>query len=273
MNATSKCGADGLEHDATILSKLSVLRQKQFWIGIGIYQKVTSWMEVLGCYQLQEQRDIFLESSTGLCLWKCNNTKYFSYKKHLQECMCLKHVKEDIYFRSKLSLDKCKKYNKSEAVLVHKVFNGDYQRSGNDDEMCMTFMCRGNQPQLYETHCMTTNISIQGLCEDGNPSLDARYWGLPYSTQLENCKKRNMLLLRSNACTNRTVWERIWTNIFRENIEVEIPGGDNNRIPVRCLSANISVTEIKDLQISQENCTSKLNWFVCKKINYYFLLS
>lgn len=34
---------------------------------------------IVGCFQLQEQRGIFLESSAGICLLKCN-TKYFSYK-------------------------------------------------------------------------------------------------------------------------------------------------------------------------------------------------
>lgn len=50
MNATLKCGSEGLEHDALILSKLSQLHQKQFWIGIGIYKILTPWMEVLGMY-------------------------------------------------------------------------------------------------------------------------------------------------------------------------------------------------------------------------------
>lgn len=52
INATSKCGTNRLEYDTTILSELSVLRHKQFWIGIGIYQKITPWMDVLGMYVL-----------------------------------------------------------------------------------------------------------------------------------------------------------------------------------------------------------------------------
>lgn len=50
MSANSKCGKDGLEHNATLLSQLPSLRNHQFWIGLGIYKILSPWMEVLGMY-------------------------------------------------------------------------------------------------------------------------------------------------------------------------------------------------------------------------------
>lgn len=62
--------------------------------------------------------------------------------------------------------------------------------------------------------------------EDGQASSNSGNWGLSYWTQLKNCKTRKMLLLHSNACIHWKLWNRYWTNIFREKIEVEIPGGE-----------------------------------------------
>lgn len=70
--------------------------------------------------------------------------------------------------------------------------------------------------------CYWSNFIIT---EDRNASSINGYWGVPYPTQLKNCKNRKLLLIHYTACMHWTLWKSIWTNIFRENIEVEIPGG------------------------------------------------
>lgn len=71
--------------------------------------------------------------------------------------------------------------------------------------------------------CYRSNFQIT---EDGNVSSTNNYWGVPYPIHLKNCKTRQMLLIHYNACMHWVLWKSIWTNIFRENIEVEIPGGE-----------------------------------------------
>ncbi|CAC5422665.1 unnamed protein product [Mytilus coruscus] len=190
-NATSECGDAGLEHNVTILTQLPALLHKQFWIGIGIYQLLSPWMEVL---------------------------------------------------------------------VLHSNFT-----IGFNNGMCVTLECSGKTSTLHEEDCNSDNPNIQGLCEDGNNSSTIQSWGLPYSSQLRKCKIRDLLLVPSTICTKMSIARLAWTNIYRENIEIELPGGDNTRIPVQCLSAYISETNLKDIQISKENCTLRLHWFVCQK--------
>lgn len=51
--------------------------------------------------------------------------------------------------------------------------------------------------------------------------------GVSYNETRENCWNKNKLLLNSNACEHSTqdLTARAWTNIFREQIELEQPLG------------------------------------------------
>lgn len=63
------------------------------------------------------------------------------------------------------------------------------------------------------------------VSEDGKDSSNSQVWGLPYSIHLESCNAKHMLLVNSKVCKNVSIYRRVWTNIIRENIEVELPEG------------------------------------------------
>lgn len=60
--------------------------------------------------------------------------------------------------------------------------------------------------------------------EDGQP-LESQSWSLSQNEALAHCWNKDTLLLHSNACQNFALSLRApaWTNIFREEIEVEQP--------------------------------------------------
>ena len=49
-SAVNECGQHGLENDQNILSNISELKGKTFWIGENVYQVTLPWMEILGRY-------------------------------------------------------------------------------------------------------------------------------------------------------------------------------------------------------------------------------
>lgn len=63
------------------------------------------------------------------------------------------------------------------------------------------------------------------ILEDGKESSIVQSWALPYLNIQEQCNAKDMLLVHSKICNNMSITERAWTNIIRENIEVELPEG------------------------------------------------
>ena len=49
-SAVNECGIHALENDQNILSNISELEGKTFWIGEKVYHVTLPWMEILGRY-------------------------------------------------------------------------------------------------------------------------------------------------------------------------------------------------------------------------------
>jgi len=49
-SAATECGQYGLENDQHILSSISELEGKTFWIGEKVYHVTLPWIEILGRY-------------------------------------------------------------------------------------------------------------------------------------------------------------------------------------------------------------------------------
>ncbi|XP_052059270.1 uncharacterized protein LOC127699932 [Mytilus californianus] len=95
----------------------------------------------------------------------------------------------------------------------------------------------------------------------------SKFWGLQQTNTFENCWTKDKLLLHSNACQQfaQNLTSPAWTNVFREEIEVERTLVDTTSVPKFCQSANISDNKgEKMLNIHWQNCSIKLEWFVCK---------
>ncbi|CAC5422654.1 unnamed protein product [Mytilus coruscus] len=73
-----------------------------------------------------------------------------------------------------------------------------------------------------------------------------------------------------NAIPNIHVTDLIahaWTNVFREEIEVERKLGERTAILKFCLSATISDKGEHVFEKRRHNCSTKLEWFVCKNVS------
>ncbi|XP_052086099.1 uncharacterized protein LOC127723493 [Mytilus californianus] len=97
-------------------------------------------------------------------------------------------------------------------------------------------------------------------------STSGKSWGLQQNQTFENCRTKDKLLLHSNACQQlgKKLTSPAWTNVFREKIEVERTLVDATSLPKFCQSANISDKGEKILNLHWQNCSIKLEWFVCK---------
>jgi hypothetical protein len=51
-SAAKECGQYGLENDQNILSSISELEGKTFWIGEKVYHVTLPWIEILGRYSV-----------------------------------------------------------------------------------------------------------------------------------------------------------------------------------------------------------------------------
>ena len=51
-SAAKECGQYGLENDQHILSSISELEGKTFWIGETVYHVTLPWIEILGRYSV-----------------------------------------------------------------------------------------------------------------------------------------------------------------------------------------------------------------------------
>ncbi|CAC5422664.1 unnamed protein product [Mytilus coruscus] len=135
--------------------------------------------------------------------------------------------------------------------------------------LCSTLMCTSSDVVvLAEAHCKG-NSNIKGVCEDGMPSTTpGSIWNLQQNQAFTNCWKQNKLLLNSSVCQYLAtdLKATAWTNIFREEIEIERILGDGKETPKFCLSGNISKSDRREnvLNLHRRNCSVTLEWFVCK---------
>ncbi|CAG2193470.1 unnamed protein product [Mytilus edulis] len=198
-------------------------------------------------------------------------------------CSCFNS--SDIQLTRTTNLSSCKTAN-DETVLIYKI-NRTLIPHETVQGLCSTLKCTGDGSTIMsQTTCKQGNINIQGVCgnrisEDGMQSNLGKYWGLTQNQTFENCWNQNKLLLNSSACQyfGRSLQSRAWTNIFREEIEVEQTLvndcdllGNRTALPTFCLSANFSESDKGDhvLTMHRRDCSKQLEWFVCKKIKGHF---
>ncbi|CAG2239197.1 unnamed protein product [Mytilus edulis] len=264
IDAREKCGTAGLENDPLVLSKISELEGKEFWIGFGIYTPLTPWIETMGCFLLSmNPSTVIIVPSVGLCQHECS-TAYFSFNKADNTCNCLNIT--EIQLNNGANLSSCLKPS-AETVLIYKIYTlAVITPLGATNGLCTTLTCTPpHDVYLRAAPCKGVS-TIKGLCEDGMPST-SQLWSLSHNQVRAHCWNKDELLLHSNACQifalNLTA--PAWTNIFREEIEVEQSLGDRTALPKFCLSANILDKKKQILNKHRRNCsTKKLEWFVCK---------
>ncbi|XP_076083283.1 uncharacterized protein LOC143054239 isoform X2 [Mytilus galloprovincialis] len=215
--AQTKCGASGLVHDPLVWIKKSELCGREVWTCQGIFTQLSPWIEIVGCFFLRKQPTrVFKRSSPGYCEQACS-TEYFGLSGK-DSCICfdIKYIQ----FNSTLNISSCKTSN-DEAVLLYKVYNGTIKRYKTEHGLCSTLTC--TKPDVLDEVPCTADPGIQSLCENGMRSSLVQYWSFSQNQSFTNCSNQNRLLLNSSACQyfahNLTV--PAWTNVFREEIEVE----------------------------------------------------
>ncbi|CAG2239196.1 unnamed protein product [Mytilus edulis] len=261
IEAINKCGAAGIENDPLVLSKLAELHGQEFWTGLGIFTQLTPWIEIIGCFLLQfRPTEVFYVSSTGLCNKECS-TEYFGYNKVNRFCTCFEN--SEILLTRKTNLSSCRTAI-NETVLIYKIYNGTITSSVANNGLCSTLSCiHPDLIVMHEEHCK----GMSHIEEDGMPSSMGQFWGRPQIQTFESCWNQNKLLLSSNACPTFT--PSAWTNVFREEIEVELKLGDRAVSPKLCLSVHITTSDHKGeniLTMHHRNCSTKLEWFTCKEV-------
>ncbi|VDI02899.1 Hypothetical predicted protein, partial [Mytilus galloprovincialis] len=137
-----------------------------------------------------------------------------------------------------------------------------------ENGLCTTLTCTfPDTVDLEAAYCKGDN-SIKGLCEDATQSISGTLYGLPQNRVSKNCRADDKLLLHYDACKqfplNKNLTSPAWTNVFREEITVERTFGEATPLPQLCQSAIISDKGEHNLNIHWQNCSIKLEWFVCK---------
>ncbi|CAC5412687.1 unnamed protein product [Mytilus coruscus] len=262
IGANDECSTSGLENDPLVLTKITKLHGQEFWTGLGIYTQLTDWIEMLGCFRLSKKPStVYNVSSPGLCQRECSKG-YFGFNKETITCSCLSST--EIKLANGTNLSSCVTKT-DKAVLVYKTYNGTIQTSSVENGLCTTLTCTHPHAVVKDASC-EGNYNIKGLCEDGMQSTLNKLWGLPQNQTSENCRNQDKLLLHSNACEQLTedLTSRAWTNVFREKIEEEQTLGERTAIPKFCLSATISDKGEHVFKKRRQNCSTKLEWFVCK---------
>ncbi|VDI50235.1 Hypothetical predicted protein [Mytilus galloprovincialis] len=265
IDANNKCGKSGIENNPLVLTKISKLYGNEFWTGLGIYTQLTAWIDILGCFQLSKSPStVYTVSSPGLCEQGCL-TRYFGYNKETTMCSCLNN--SEIQLASGTNLSSCvRKTDKADLVyMVYKTYNGTIQTPLVDNGLCTTLICSYSGALVLSASC-EGNYDIKSVCEDGMQSTSSTLWGLTQNQTSVNCRRNDKLLLNTSACQylSQNLTARAWTNVFREEIEVLQKLGELTATPTFCLSAIISDKGDYIIEKLRHNCSSKLEWFVCK---------
>ncbi|XP_076082512.1 uncharacterized protein LOC143053604 [Mytilus galloprovincialis] len=262
IDASDQCGTAGLENDPLVLNQIPELNGKEFWTGLGIYTPLTSWIETVGCFLLRMPLStVSVVPSVGLCQHECLKG-YFTYNKADSTCSCLNITDKQLTNGTNLSA--CLVAS-AKTVLLYKTYTGAVMTFEAPDGLCTTLTCTPPYAVYLKAAPCKGVSTIKGVCEDGTQST-SHLWSLSYNQTRENCWNKNKLLLHSNACEHleQDLTARAWTNIFREQIEVEQPLGDRTAVPKFCLSANITDKGENIFNVHRRNCLKKLKWFVCK---------
>ncbi|VDH93679.1 Hypothetical predicted protein, partial [Mytilus galloprovincialis] len=197
----------------------------------------------------------------GLCQHECP-TAYFSYNKANNTCSCLNIT--EIQLDNGANLSSCLETS-AKTVLVYKIYTGKILTVGTKHGLCTTLTCTPPDDEyLRSAICTGSGSNVQSVC-DGQP-LTSQSWSLSQNEALAHCWNKNKLLLQSNACKHfsLSLTASAWTNVFREEIEVDQPLGERTGVPKYCLSAKISDKGGHILDKHRRNCSTKLEWFVCK---------
>ncbi|XP_071143997.1 uncharacterized protein [Mytilus edulis] len=264
-DAQAKCGIFGLVNDPLILTQLPELYDQEFWTGLGIFTQLTPWIETRGYILLNNKPSTeFTKKSVGLCQKECS-TEYFGYYKDTGSCFCLDNNEIQLTETESILSDS---NSNVEKVLVYKIYNGKLNIDEAENGLCSTLVCiPPHDKNLVAAHCEGTS-SIKGVCEDGMPLTLVSNWNIHQNEAFTNCWNQNKLLLNASGCDYfaSNLKSTAWTNVFREEIEVERPIDDGTELPTFCMSANISKSDKREdvLNLHRQNCSAKLEWFVCK---------
>ncbi|XP_071141565.1 uncharacterized protein [Mytilus edulis] len=265
IDAQAMCGTSGLETDPSVLKILSKLYGHEFWTGLAKFSQLTPWMETIGCFLLKTKPSTEnIVASVGWCQRECVSG-YFSYNKEKNSCFCLNYNEE--LFSNAVNISSCLKPN-AEPVYVYETYNETIKTAKAENGLCTTLTC--TYPDIVDfeaAHCKGDD-SIKGLCEDAMQSTSGTFYGIQRNQTAKYCLTKDKLLLKSNACkqfpNNKNLTSSAWTNVFREQITVEKTLGKATSLPKLCQSANISDKGEHNLNIHWQNCSIKLEWFVCK---------
>ncbi|CAC5420808.1 unnamed protein product [Mytilus coruscus] len=246
IDANDKCGPAGLENDPLVLTKISELDGREFWIGLGIYTQLTPWIETLGCFLLnmKPSNERFV-SSAGLCQQECS-TGYFSYN-----------------LTNSANLSSC--LTTANTVLVYEIYNGTTITSGAKNGLCTTLTCvPPHAVDVEASLCEGGDYNINSLCEDGMQPTSTASWGLSQNQISEDCWNKDKLLLHSNACQyfGHTLLARAWTNVFREEKEVERPlgfivVGSVGAVIVLLIGVTVILCKVRRIGLFKSNASAK----------------
>ncbi|XP_076083545.1 uncharacterized protein LOC143054424 [Mytilus galloprovincialis] len=265
IDAQTKCGTAGLENDPLLLTQVSQLHGQEFWTGQGIFIQLTPWIEIIGCFLLNNTPStVNTTKSVGLCQKECS-TEYFGYNEN-GSCSCFEKI--EIRLNETESLLSCNNSN-SKNVLVYKIYNGKREINEAVNGLCSTLICTPPYVEVLAAAPCKGTSSIKGVCEDGQPSTTLRsIWNLQWNQALTNCWKQSKLLLNSSVCQYpiKNLRATAWTNVFREEIEIQRIIDNDKERPTFCLSANIFKSDKEEYGLNwhRKNCSTTLDWFVCK---------
>ena len=162
-----ECGQYGLENDQHILSSISEFEGKTFWIGEKVYHLTLPWMEILGCFTVNNIASTHHNTSLGQCQRQCMVSTYFGYKEETHECVCLRERGINSSFDSCIN-----EYMGSSFFVYTNFSDSSFVSDLADGKNGMTSSCTnaGQTVNFMKVLCNNTDNFIKGVCEDGNPA-------------------------------------------------------------------------------------------------------
>ncbi|XP_076083819.1 uncharacterized protein LOC143054680 isoform X2 [Mytilus galloprovincialis] len=253
--ASDICGENGLEFDEKVLMNISVLQDKEFWIGMAIYSIATPWIESIGCSSVSDGQEIKKSPSIVLCQKQCLLYQFFGYSESTKNCFC-QQIK-----RSFQHISNCIDNIVSKYSFIYKVYTGHV--SDNDGGDCTTLFCSVGGNGLKSVNCNDIQDSGRtSRCNDGS----IVGWGKSYLRSKQLCLERSQLLLPPLTYCRRKnhTYEGIpsWTNVFRAEFEAKLTQAEaGTKEPLYCLAG--SITNNGQLRKTRRACNNQLQ-FVCR---------
>ncbi|CAC5424488.1 unnamed protein product [Mytilus coruscus] len=260
FDASHKCGDNGLEFDEKILMNIKRLREgnREFWFGMAMYRLRTPWIQIIGCYRVDESTTNKYPSLV-LCQSSCNSSTFFGYNNFSKACICLSEATDN-----RINITTCNIRNSSDVYFVYKKYKGnDIEGSGS----CAILFCKDGKTKLNATNCQTRGNQIATVCDDNTKAISKSY-----TESMNLCFARNKLLLHpGTSCRHRnnSIGFYAWSNVFRAEMGVKLTKEEaGSSKPLKCLSGIIDASNNhKYLNIIAKNCSTKLKWAVCRNEN------